>query len=356
MARLELNGVCVRYGSTVAVDAVSLSLEEGAIGCLVGPSGCGKTSLLRAIAGFEPIDNGSIRLAGGIASTPCWELAPQRRSVGMLFQDFALFPHRTVGGNIAFGLRGWSRAERDQRVEALLELVGLAGLSTRYPHEISGGQQQRVALARAIAPHPQILLLDEPFSSQDIERRAQLAQEVRHILRRENVTALLVTHDQHEAFAMADWIGVMDQGQLHQWDTPYRIYHRPADLVVADFIGQGTLIRGHVRADGGVDTGLGPIHGELPAGFEAGNPVYLLVRPDDIVHNHASTLTATVTHRTFRGADFLYTLTLDDGEAVLCLSPSHHDHPIGERIGIRPELEHLVVFAREEAEEVQSPA
>ena len=353
MARLELNGVCVRYGDTVAVDGVSLSLEEGAIGCLVGPSGCGKTSVLRAIAGFETIDNGSIMIAGRVASAPCWGIAPQRRSVGMLFQDFALFPHRTVAGNIAFGLRGLGRDARHARVEELLELVGLQGLGPRYPHELSGGQQQRVALARAIAPRPQILLLDEPFSSQDIERRAQLAQEVRHILRRENVTALLVTHDQHEAFAMADWIGVMNEGHLHQWDTAYRLYHRPADLFVADFIGHGVLIRGRVRDGGQIETGLGLLRGNLAERFGAGDPVYLLVRPDDVVHDHDSPLTATVTHRTFRGADFLYTLKLDDGEQILCLSPSHHDHPIGARIGIRLELEHLVVFERTEPEQAE---
>ena len=353
MTQLELNGVCVRYGDTVAVDGVTLSLPEGAIGCLVGPSGCGKTSLLRAIAGFEPIDNGSILLGGQIASAPCWSIAPQRRAVGMLFQDFALFPHRTVAGNIDFGLRGWSKSARADRVEELLALVGLQGLGPRYPHELSGGQQQRVALARAIAPKPQILLLDEPFSSQDIERRAQLAQEVRHILRREHVTALLVTHDQQEAFAIADRIGVMNNGHLHQWDDAYRIYHRPADLFVADFIGHGALLAGRIGDDGRLDTALGRLDGDLPERFAPGDPVYLLVRPDDLLHDATAERTATVTHRTFRGADFLYTLALDNGEEVLCLSPSHHDHPIGTRIGIRLELEHLVVFERVASERAQ---
>jgi len=346
MAQLELSGVCVRYGHAVAVDGVTLSLETGEIGCLVGPSGCGKTSLLRAIAGFEPIANGSIMLAETIASAPCWSLPPQKRSVGMLFQDFALFPHLTTAGNIAFGLRGWSRRAIDERVEALLALVGLEGMGPRYPHELSGGQQQRAALARAIAPRPTLLLLDEPFSSQDVERRARLAQEVRQILRREHVTGLLVTHDQHEAFAIADRIGVMSDGHLHQWSDPYQLYHEPADLFVADFIGHGALLAADVGSDDCLETSLGSIRGHVPAHFRAGDPVYLLVRPDDILHDDRSDRTATVVHRTFRGADFLYTLALDDGEEVLCLSPSHHDHPIGERIGIRLEIEHLVVFAR----------
>ncbi|MDX1609825.1 MAG: ABC transporter ATP-binding protein [Halofilum sp. (in: g-proteobacteria)] len=347
MPQLELTGVCVRYGDTVAVDGVSFTLEPGEIGCLVGPSGCGKTSLLRAIAGFEEVDNGSIMLADKVASAPCWNLAPHRRSVGMLFQDFALFPHLTVAENIGFGLRGWGRHASQERIEELLALVGLDELGPRYPHELSGGQQQRTALARAIAPRPTILLLDEPFSSQDIERRAQLAQEVRHILRRENVTALLVTHDQHEAFAIADRIGVMNEGHLHQWSDPYHLYHEPADLFVADFIGHGALLTAKVLGPDRLETALGIIHGPVPPRFEANDPVYLLVRPDDILHDDQSDRTATVVNRVFRGADFLFTLGLDDGEHVLCLSPSHHDHAIGTRIGIRVEIEHLVVFSRD---------
>ncbi|MDZ7747955.1 MAG: ABC transporter ATP-binding protein [Halofilum sp. (in: g-proteobacteria)] len=346
MAQLELTGVCVRYGDTVAVDGVTLALEAGEIGCLVGPTGCGKTSLLRAIAGFEPVANGSIMLAERVASAPCWNLPTQRRSVGMLFQDLALFPHLTLARNVGFGLRGWGRPAAANRVEELLALVGLEGMGERYPHELSGGQQQRAALARAIAPRPTVLLLDEPFSSQDIERRSQLAQEVRQILRREHVTALFVTHDQHEAFAIADRIGVMNNGHLHQWADPYTLYHEPADLFVADFIGHGALLMADVRDERHLETPLGTIAGEVPTRFRAGDPVYLLVRPDDVLHDDASERSATVVNRTFRGADFLYRLALDDGEEVLCLSPSHHDHPIGERIGIRMELEHLVVFDR----------
>ena len=348
MPQLELTGVCVRYGETVAVDGVTFSLERGEIGCLVGPSGCGKTSLLRAIAGFEPVANGSIMLAETVASAPCWNLPPHRRSVGMLFQDFALFPHLTVADNIGFGLRGWGRRAIADRIGELLALVGLTALAPRYPHELSGGQQQRVALARALAPRPNIVLLDEPFSSQDIDRRAQLAQEVREILRREHVTALLVTHDQHEAFAMADRIGVMNEGHLHQWSDPYRLYHEPADLFVADFIGEGALLTARVLGPDRLATALGTLRGPVPKRFEEGDPVYLLVRPDDILHDDRSDRTATVINRVFRGADFLFTLALDDGERVLCLSPSHHDHPIGSRIGIRLEIEHLVVFERHE--------
>lgn len=349
MAQLDLTDVHVRYGDTVAVDGVSLALEPGEIGCLVGPSGGGKTSLLRAVAGFEQLAAGSIALAGRVASTPSQILPSQHRGVGMLFQDLALFPHRTVAGNIGFGLRGWGARAATERVEALLALTGLEGLGRRYPHELSGGQQQRAALARAIAPRPKVLLLDEPFSSQDIERRAQLAQEIRTILRREHVTALLVTHDQHEAFAIADRMGVLSHGHLHQWAPPYALYHEPADLFVADFIGHGSLLPGTVAdppVPNAVDTALGRIHGALPEDLDAGDPVYVLVRPDDLLHDEASDRRATVTHRAFRGADFLYTLALDSGDEALCLSPSHYDYAVGTQIGIRLEIRHVVVFPR----------
>lgn len=347
--KLELSDVHIRYGGIIAVDGVSLALHQGEIGCLVGPSGGGKTSVLRAIAGFEALAGGSIALGGTIASTPKRTLPAQRRSVGMLFQDLALFPHRTVAGNIGFGLRGWSRSAAAERVTELLALTGLEGLGERYPHELSGGQQQRAALARAIAPRPTVLLLDEPFSSQDIDRRAHLAQEIRAILRREQVTALLVTHDQHEAFALADRMGVLSHGHLHQWAPPYALYHEPADLFVADFIGHGALLPGTVAnppVPNALDTPLGRIHGNVPDYFHHGDPVYVLVRPDDILHDAGSERYATVTRRTFRGADFLYTLALDSGDEVLCLSPSHHDYAVGTRIGIRLEIRHVVVFPR----------
>ncbi len=344
MARLELNEVRVVYGDTVAVEGVTLDLPSGEIGCLVGPSGCGKTSLLRAIAGFAPVADGSIAI-GERTVTMAGEraLPPEKRSVGMLFQDLALFPHMTLARNIGFGLRGWSRAQSEQRVDELLRLVGLEGLGQRYPHELSGGQQQRAALARAMAPRPRVLLLDEPFSSQDVERRAQLAQEVRHILRREHITALLVTHDQQEAFAIADRIGVMQAGRLHQWAPPYAIYHEPADLVVADFIGEGALLSASVRGDGRLETALGLIQApRTDCAYR--DALYVLVRPEDIIHDETSDCRATVINRTFRGPDFLYTVALDNGERLLCLTSSHDDHPVGRRIGIRPALEHLVTF------------
>jgi len=221
----------------IAVDDFSLHLARGHIGCLLGSSGCGKTTVLRAVAGFEPLQAGEIRLDGVLLSSVRTQVPSERRRVGMMFQDYALFPHLTVGANIGFGLRRQARAARRARVEEMLSLVGLDEVCNHYPHELSGGQQQRVALARALAPAPELLLLDEPFSNLDVDTRERLAFELRDILKATGHTALLVTHNQAEAFAIADRIGVMTTGaRLLQWDTPYNLQHHPADDFVADFV------------------------------------------------------------------------------------------------------------------------
>ena len=341
---LQLDRVAVNYGPKTVVSGVSLTLEQGSIGCLLGPSGCGKTTVLRAIAGFEPISAGMILLDGQRLSDLFGVVPPERRRIGMVFQDFALFPHLTIADNIAFGLRGRGSHERRERVDYLLKLIGLPDYGQRYPHELSGGQQQRVALARALAPRPHLLLLDEPFSSMDIELRETLAREVRKILKAEGLSAVLVTHDQFEAFAMADTIGVMNQGQLEQWDSAYRLYHRPANRFVASFIGQGVLVPGTIVNARQMTTDLGMLEGELPAECQPGCKVDLLVRPDDVLHDDTSPLRGRVVEKAFRGSEFLYTLALPSGGRVLCLAPSHHDHALGESIGIRLEIDHLVVF------------
>ncbi len=237
---LQLDHLCLAYdtpqGPRRVVDDLTLGLPAGDIGCLLGESGCGKTTVLRAIAGFEPVRSGRILLDGAVLSSPTAQVPPEQRRVGMMFQDYALFPHLSVEQNVGFGLRGMTRAERARRVTEMLELVGLAHAAGSYPHEISGGQQQRVALARALAPSPDLLLLDEPFSNLDVDTRERLAFEVRDILKRTNHTAILVTHNQAEAFAIADHIGVMAQGRIAQWDTPYNLRHHPANAFVRDFI------------------------------------------------------------------------------------------------------------------------
>jgi iron(III) transport system ATP-binding protein len=344
--QLEVVAVAVSYGARPVVQSVSFDLARGEIGCLLGPSGCGKTSLLRAIAGFEPLTAGEIFLHGRSVSRAGVTLAPEKRRVGMVFQDFALYPHLTVAQNLAFGLRGISAREQRARVDELLKIVGLNGLQKQYPHQLSGGQQQRVALVRAMAPRPEILLLDEPFSGLDVELREQLAREVRGILKREEVTALMVTHDQLEAFALADAIGVLGERHLRQWDTGYNLYHTPKDRFVADFIGQGALVPGRVKAQGWVETSLGCLQGQFSEAVAEGQAVELLLRPDDFIHDDDSPLRLEVTDKVFRGGEYLYTLRLNDGSEILCLVQSHHDHAIGERIGVKLQIEHVVAFPR----------
>ena len=262
---LQVDQVSIRYprSSVAVVQSLSFDLAVGQLGVLLGPSGSGKTTLLRAIAGLEQIETGSITLDGETLDGPGIRIAAERRRIGMVFQDFALFPHLSVAANIGFGLRDANRQERAQRVQAMLDLVGLSGLADQFPHQLSGGQQQRVALARALAPQPRLLLLDEPFSSLDIELRERLAEDVRRILKQANITALMVTHDQMEAFAVGDVVGVMQQGKLEQWDQPYTLYHRPASRFVADFIGHGLFVPGTLVGD--VDA-AGKVTVETPLG------------------------------------------------------------------------------------------
>jgi iron(III) transport system ATP-binding protein len=344
--QLEVRDLSLAYGGRTIVKEVTFVLPEGAIGCLLGPSGCGKTSILRAIAGFEPVTSGEILIHGRQVSAPGLTLAPEQRRIGMVFQDFALFPHLTVERNVAFGLRHRPRGERKARVTELLSLVGLTTAARQYPHQLSGGMQQRVALARAMAPRPEILLLDEPFSSMDADLREQLAREVREVLRRDGITAVLVTHDQFEAFAMADQIGVLGAGRVQQWDTGFGLYHEPANRFVADFIGQGVILPGQIVDDLRVKTELGRVAGDHPHGLGPGEAAEVLIRPDDILYDESSPRRAIVEERAFRGAEYLYTLRLASGTRVLCLVPSHHPHALGDDIGIRLEARHLVVFPR----------
>ena len=335
-----------------AVDQVSLGLRAGEMGVLIGPSGCGKTTLLRAVAGLEPVTGGHIRLHGQVVSERRLHVPAEQRRIGMVFQDYALFPHLDVSDNIGFGLAHCSREVREQRVQAVLRLVGLTGSARRRPHELSGGQQQRVALARALAPQPQLLLLDEPFSNLDVDLRERLAHEVRGILKEAQTTALFVTHDQLEAFAIGDVIGVMSEGRLHQWEDAYSLYHRPASRFVAEFIGHGVFTQATVHKSGQqvvVRTALGDLTDmaecPLPGHFSEG-PCDVLLRADDIVHDDEAPVKAEILRKSFRGSDFLYTLRLTSGETVLALVPSHHDHTVGEWIGIRAQVDHVVTFNR----------
>ncbi|MCP5284673.1 MAG: ABC transporter ATP-binding protein [Burkholderiaceae bacterium] len=355
---LQVESVTVRYGgedARAAVDSASFGLAAGEIGVLIGPSGCGKTSLLRAVAGLERAASGRIAVDGRVLDDAIagLHLAPEDRRIGMVFQDYALFPHLSVADNIGFGLAHLPRAQRQARVQKMLDLVGLAHAARRAPHQLSGGQQQRIALARALAPEPRLLLLDEPFSSLDVDLREHLAQELRAILKASGTTALFVTHDQLEAFALGDAIGVMHQGRLEQWGDAYTLYHRPATRFVARFIGHGVFTPAEIVACAHgpcVHTPFGelddPAECPLPDAYPGGQ-CDLLLRADDVIHDDASPVKAQIERKAFRGSEFLYTLRLASGEQVLAHVPSHHDHALGEWIGIRPAVDHVVTFPRE---------
>ena len=339
---LKLSNLACGYQDQRVVQNLNLHLNAGDIGCLLGSSGCGKTTTLRAIAGFEPVHEGEIVLAADVISKAGFTLAPEKRRIGMVFQDYALFPHLTVADNIAFGIRNHPRLT--QVVSEMLELVNLGALGKRHPHELSGGQQQRVALARALAPEPQLLLLDEPFSNLDGELRRRLSHEVRDILKARGTSAILVTHDQEEAFAVSDHVGVFKEGRLEQWDTPYNLYHEPATPYVASFVGQGYFIRGQLIDSDSVQTELGVLRGNRAYRGVSGMPMDVLLRPDDIVHAPDSALKARVASKTFQGAATLYRLQMPTGMQLEALFPSHADFGVGEEVGIRVSAEHLVLF------------
>jgi iron(III) transport system ATP-binding protein len=347
---LSLLGVAHRYAAMPTFADLDLALASGEVCCLLGPSGCGKTTALRCIAGFERISAGSISIDGSLVSRAgARHVPPERRRIGMVFQDLALFPHLTVARNVAFGIADRGRAGK--RVAEMLAAVGLEWAGDRLPHELSGGQQQRVALARALAPAPRLLLLDEPFSSLDAGLREELAADVRAILKAAGTTAVFVTHDQNEAFAMADRIAVMNEGRIQQIDSAYNLYHRPSNRFVADFIGQGVLVDATVVAPQRLGLEIAEVACREPIRLAGsgtlcapGDRIDVLLRPDDVIHDDTSAVKAMVRAKAFRGAEILYTLQLASGATVLALVPSHHNHTIDEPIGIRLELDHVIAF------------
>jgi iron(III) transport system ATP-binding protein len=341
---LELQQVVKHFAARRALDGVSFGLAQGEIGCLLGPSGCGKTTALRCIAGLEQPDTGRILSRGRVISDAGVQVPAHERGIGLVFQEHALFPHLTALGNVEFGLHAEPKARRRARAEELLDLVGLSDSADSYPAELSGGQQQRVALARALAPRPATVLLDEPFASLDVALRERLVGELRTLLKSLGTTALVVTHDQKDAFALADQVGLMRDGRLEQWSTPYDLYHRPVSRFAAEFVGQASFVPACCEGTGLLQTELGPLReGKRQAACEG--TVDVLLRPDDVVHDDASPLKAKIVGRVFRGSEFLYTLELDSGRRVLSVVPSHHDHRVGEMIGIRLDTDHVVTFA-----------
>jgi iron(III) transport system ATP-binding protein len=344
MALLELRRVGKRFGADrpPAVDDLTLSLEAGRILALLGPSGCGKTTTLRLIAGFEAPDAGEVAIGGRVvARAGGGSVPPEARGVGVVFQDYALFPHLSVEANVAFGVSRLPRPERRARVSQMLELVGLEDLAARYPHELSGGQQQRVAAARALAPAPTLLLLDEPFSNLDADLRAQMRDEVQKILRTTGTTAIFVTHDQEEAFTIADEVGVLNQGRLEQLGTPETIYHHPATPFVAEFVGAADFLPGLVTAQG-IVTEIG-VFGNVD-GRERGEKVRVMIRPDDVTFVPDAAGEAVLLQRSFRGSETLYRLGLPSGHRVHSSQPSAAAFAIGLRVRPEAHVLHVVTF------------
>ena len=331
MTAVELRGVSKSFGPVRAVRELELEVRRGELLAVLGPSGCGKTTLLRLIAGFERPEEGSITVGNEIVAGPACFVAPERRRIGMVFQDYALFPHLSVEANVAFGLERRARDERRALTQRTVELVGLQHKSARYPHELSGGERQRVALARALAPEPDVVLLDEPFSNLDATLRAGLRREVELILRDAEATALLVTHDQEEALSLADRLAVMRDGRLVQVGAPEEVYARPAGRWTAQFVGEVNVLSGVARGQG-VETELGRF--DLPG--PASGAVHVAVRPEQLDLRPDGHGNAEVVAREFRGHDVLYRLRHEGGRTVLVQLPSLRLYDVGARVFVRP--------------------
>jgi len=337
-------------GTDYAVKDLNLTVKQGEIVSLLGPSGCGKTTTLRLIAGLERQEEGAIYIDSKEVSQGKTFVSPEKRGVAMVFQDYALFPHINVIKNIEFGLRKLDGEEKKRRVAEVLAMTGLGGLEKRFPHELSGGQQQRVALARALAQKPLLLLLDEPFSGLDADMRIKVRQEVNRILKAAGITAIIVTHDQDEAFSMSDKVALLNGGRIEQVGTPEDIYHKPETRFVADFVGESAFIKGEVVA-GGVETELGFLKTSLAEEEGAlGKPVEIMIRADDIEMKPHEEGNCYIEERIFKGSVNLYALRLSSGREVLAVTSSTNIMSHGIRAEAKIDPRHIVCFKPHENE------
>ncbi|MUV90450.1 ATP-binding cassette domain-containing protein [Halapricum sp. CBA1109] len=345
---LELADVGKEFGDERAVDGISVDVREGELLTLLGPSGCGKTTTLRMVAGLETPTEGTITIDGERVAGAGTATAPENRDVGLVFQEYALFPHLSVAENIAFGLEGHSSAEEDARVEELLELVDLAGYGDRKPESLSGGERQRVALARSLAPEPDVLLLDEPFSNLDVRLRVEMREEVRRILKEAGVTAVSVTHDQEEALSISDRVAIMNDGRIEQVGSPEEVFGHPESRFVASFLGQASFLSGTV-VDGGVDTPLGMLDdAQLDGSIDAyrGADIDVLVRPDDLAARPSPGTSddGEIVHRTYTGPSFVYRVALDAGDVVHCQHNHATEFDHGTRVEVAIEADHSLAW------------
>jgi iron(III) transport system ATP-binding protein len=324
------------YGAVRAVDSVTFGLSPGEIVSILGPSGCGKTSLLRLIAGFEHVDDGEILVSGKTVSSRSSHLAPDQRNIGMVFQEYALFPHLTVSQNVSFGLQKLDASDRRKRLDEVLALVRLTELKDRYPNELSGGQQQRVALARTLAPRPVTVLLDEPFSNLDAGMRTEMRREVQAILREYGMATILVTHDREEAFAVADRVGVMRDGRLEQIDKPGVVYTQPVNPFVATMTGACDFLEGCVEGER-IVTEVGRLPFSASEGLpKDGAKVEVLVHPDDFHVSRDPDGDALVESREFRGGETILAIKLPSGRTVRCRQLSYSDLAPGMKVRLIP--------------------
>ena len=344
---LHLEGISKKYSRQAlpAVSEVSFSVPQGHLLSLLGPSGCGKTTLLRLIAGFEQPLQGKITIAEKVVASPQAYIPPEKRDVGMVFQDYALFPHLSVAKNIAFGLkqnRNLSSVEIKKQVQSALGLVGLDGLDNRYPHELSGGQQQRVALARALAPRPNLVLLDEPLSNLDVQVRLRLRTELRDILKASGIAAIFVTHDQEEALSISDSVAVMEKGHLQQYDTPERIYHHPASRFVAEFVTQGNFLPAY-RKGKGWETEIGTFKAEGIYGSQTmeGDHGELMIRQEDVTLIRDEESAIMIRDREFLGREHRYRLQLPSGLELKVRTD--HKEPLSPKTPVRVVLDEAMV-------------
>ena len=344
---LRLEGVTKRYGPAAAVSDLSISVHRGELLTLVGPSGCGKTTTLRLMAGLERPTEGAIYLDGECVAGNGGFRAPEDRGVGIVFQDFALFPHLSVEENIAFGLKGDDPSVRDHRVDELLGLVGLEGYRERQPDQLSGGEQQRVALARSLAPEPAILLLDEPFSNLDVHLRVEMREEVRRILKAAGVTAVSVTHDQEEALSISDRVAVMSEGRIEQSGQPESVFEHPKSRFVASFLGQASFLTARLT-DGTVRTAIGDYPAGLLEGYSPeydGADIDVLVRPDDLRAEPGEVdANGQIIHRMYTGPNFVYRVELGNGDVVHCQHNHTDEMRIGQPVEVSLDADHSLAW------------
>jgi len=340
---VTLTRVQKRFDGLMAVDDVNLDISRGEFFSLLGPSGCGKTTTLRLLAGLEELSSGEIDIDGVRVATNDYSIPPETRGVGIVFQDYALFPHLTVYANVAFGLHGLSKSDIRQRVSQMLTLVGLQDSAEKYPHELSGGQKQRVALARTLAPCPSVILLDEPFSNLDAELRDSLREETKAILQASGSTVVLVTHDQEEALSLSDRVGVMNEGKLEQVGTPYDIYHQPETRFVANFVGNADFFPALIQ-DGLVVSGIGTFPAD--AHYNGTKNVDLMVRPDDVHLIPSEDGEGTIVAVKFLGGDAIYQVKLPEHIILHSQRVSANLLSIGTKVDVKISLPHVVCFPR----------